>query len=56
VAVAVFDLFQPVGDEMVFDISRAIEIIEAYGDRRVARIMAATAKRKGCAVRGVQRA
>jgi hypothetical protein len=35
VAVAVFDLFQPVGDEVVFDVSRAIEIIRAYGDRRV---------------------
>ena len=35
VAVAIFDLFQPVGDEVVFDVSRAIELIRDYGDRRV---------------------
>ena len=35
VAVAVFDLFQVVGDEIVFDASRAIDLIRAYGERRV---------------------
>jgi hypothetical protein len=35
VAVAVFDLFQVLGDEIVFDASRAIDLIRAYGDRRV---------------------
>lgn len=34
VAVAVFDLFHPSSDEVVFEVSRAAELIQAYGDRR----------------------
>jgi hypothetical protein len=35
VAWAIFDFFQVVGDETVYDIDRAIDLIEAYGARRV---------------------
>lgn len=35
VAVAVFDLFQVVGDETVYDVNGVIDLIQAYGDRRV---------------------
>lgn len=34
VAFAVFDLFRVVGDETVYDVSRAIEPIREYGERR----------------------
>ncbi len=34
VALAVFDFIQLVGDEMVYDVNRAIDLIDAYGDRR----------------------
>jgi hypothetical protein len=56
VAVAVFDLFQPVGDEVVFDISRAIEIIEAYGHRRVRESWRRPRRGKVVPLRGAQRA
>ncbi|MGH9343363.1 MAG: hypothetical protein ACRD19_06350 [Terriglobia bacterium] len=35
VAVEVFDLFRIVGDETIFDVSRAVDLIRAYGDRRI---------------------
>jgi hypothetical protein len=35
VAWAIFDFFQVVGDEIVFDIDRAINVIEEFGERRV---------------------
>jgi hypothetical protein len=35
VAFAVFDLFRVIGDETVFDVSQAIELIRVYGDRRM---------------------
>lgn len=35
VAWAIFDFFQVVGDETVFDIDRAINVIEEFGERRV---------------------
>jgi hypothetical protein len=34
VALAVFDFIQLVGDEMVYDVSRAIDLIDAFGARR----------------------
>ncbi len=34
VALAVFDFIQLVGDEMVYDINRAIDLIDAFGARR----------------------
>jgi hypothetical protein len=35
VAWAIFDLFQVVGDETIYDINRAIDLIEAYRARQV---------------------
>ena len=35
VAWAIFDLFQVVGDETVFDIDRAINVVQEFADRRV---------------------
>jgi len=35
VALAVFDFIQLVGDEIVYDVNRASDLIEAYGNRRV---------------------
>jgi hypothetical protein len=35
VAWAIFDFFQVLGDETVYDIDRAIELIEAFGARQV---------------------
>lgn len=35
VAWAIFDFFQVVGDETVFDIDRAIDVIQKFADRRV---------------------
>jgi len=34
VALAVFDFIQLVGDEMVYDVNRAIDLIQSYGDLR----------------------
>ena len=34
-AFEVFESFRFFGDEAVFDIRRAVEVIQAYGDRRV---------------------
>ncbi len=34
VALRVFDFIQLAGDETVYDVNRAIDLIEAYGDRR----------------------
>lgn len=35
VAWAIFDLFQIVGDEIVYDIDRAIDLIECHTARRI---------------------
>lgn len=35
VALALFDFIQLTGDEIVYDVNRAIDLIEAYGNRRV---------------------
>jgi hypothetical protein len=35
VALALFDFIQLTGDEIVYDVNRAIDLIEAYGARRV---------------------
>jgi hypothetical protein len=35
VAWAIFDLFQVVGDETIYDINRAIDLIESYSARQV---------------------
>jgi hypothetical protein len=34
VALAVFDFIQLVGDEMVYDVNRAIDLIQAFGARQ----------------------
>ena len=34
VALAVFNFIQLVGDEMVYDVNRAIDLIQSYGDLR----------------------
>jgi hypothetical protein len=35
VALAVFDFIQLVGDEIVYDVNRASDLIQEFGDRRV---------------------
>ena len=39
-AFEVFELFHVIGDETVFDLSRAIEVVRAYGDRRMREALA----------------
>lgn len=56
VAVAIFDLFQMVGDEVIFDVSAAIEIIRSYGDRRVREAWRRPRRAKVVPLRGAQRA
>ncbi|MGB3549353.1 MAG: hypothetical protein WA993_01590 [Candidatus Binatus sp.] len=34
VALAVFDFIQLVGDEIVYDVNRASDLIQEFGDRR----------------------
>jgi hypothetical protein len=43
VALAVFDFIQLVGDEMVYDINRAIDLIDSFGNERARQALAARA-------------
>jgi hypothetical protein len=55
VAFEVFELFRVVGDETVFDVSQAIELVRAYGDRRVREARPRPRRGKVVPLRVVQR-
>jgi len=55
VAFAVFELFQVIGDETVFDVSRAIDKIREYGDGRVREAWRRPRRAKVVPLRVVQR-
>ena len=56
VAFEVFELFRVIGDETVFDVSRAIEKIREYGDGRVREAWRRRHRGKVVPLRVVQRA
>jgi len=55
VALGVFDFIQLVGDEIVFDINRAIDLIQSYGDLRARQALRVRARGKVVQLRLVGR-